>query len=71
MTTAVIISAAMGEMLLPALVGSLFEASGPVSFIAVELVATVLSCIAFFQFVRYTKAYTNPTGRHSELEETK
>jgi hypothetical protein len=36
-------------MLLPILIGSLFEASGPTSFIVIELFATIFACLVFSQ----------------------
>lgn len=62
LTSFVILSAAVGEILLPLLVGSLFEKEGPISFIVIELVTTLLALIIFLKFWHYCRQHAKYFG---------
>lgn len=53
LTSFLIMNAAIGELLLPILAGSFFEIEGPISFVIIELVFTIIVLIVFIKFLDY------------------
>lgn len=57
----VIISAALGEMILPIIVGNLFDKDGPESLVLIELFSILLAFVVFYIFwnlCKYSSRYT-------------
>ena len=65
LTSFVILNAAIGEIVLPLIVGSLFEKAGAISFLIVELLATVLALIIFLKFWQYCRQNSQNFGKYA------
>jgi hypothetical protein len=61
------LNAAIGEILLPLLVGTLFEKQGPTSFLIIEFLMTVLALIVFLKFWRYCRENAKFFGKYLEF----